>query len=142
MAVVRHDGSDVKGAVGAVTAAVPSGFGEGDTCLRLTRSIARQRVNWLSDWIDRNPIGMGVNWTIAMEAALRAISICLTLELLWPLREDEQAWLNKVTSSLWQHLLFIEAHNEFSHFVRSNHYLSNIVGLTTLSADAARPRHG
>ena len=39
-----------------------------------------------------------------------------------------------MTTSLWQHLLFIEAHSEFSFLVRSNHYLSNIVGLTTLSA--------
>ncbi len=39
-----------------------------------------------------------------------------------------------MTASLWQHLRFIEAHSEFSFLVRSNHYLSNIVGLTTLSA--------
>ena len=39
-----------------------------------------------------------------------------------------------MTALLWQHLRFIEAHNEFSYLVRSNHYLSNIVGLTTLSA--------
>ncbi len=30
----------------------------------------------LSDWIEKNPVGVGINWTIAMEAALRAISIC------------------------------------------------------------------
>ncbi len=36
-------------------------------------------------------------------------------------------------------MLFIEAHSEFSHFVRSNHYLSNIVGLTTLSATLRGP---
>ena len=39
-----------------------------------------------------------------------------------------------MTASLWQHLRFIEAHSEFSFLLRSNHYLSNIVGLTTLSA--------
>jgi hypothetical protein len=39
-----------------------------------------------------------------------------------------------MTMSLWQHLRFIEAHNEFSFLVRSNHYLSNIVGLATLSS--------
>jgi hypothetical protein len=39
-----------------------------------------------------------------------------------------------MTVSLWRHLRFIEAHNEFSFRLRSNHYLSNIVGLTTLSA--------
>ena len=42
--------------------------------------------------------------------------------------------MEQMTVSLWQHLRFIEAHSEFSFRVRSNHYLSNITGLTTLSA--------
>ena len=92
---------------------------------------AAKRV--VSDWIARNPAGVGVNWTLAMEAALRAMSVCFLLDLLGPLRRDEQHWLAEVTRSLWQHLVFIEAHSEFSHLVRSNHYLSNIVGLYCLS---------
>ena len=87
-----------------------------------------------TDWILRNPVGIGVNWTIAMEAALRGISLCLTMDLLWPFTIEEQPWLDLLTESLWHHVLFIKAHNEFSYLVRSNHYLSNIVGLTTLSA--------
>jgi hypothetical protein len=82
----------------------------------------------------RNPVGQGVNWTVAMEAALRAVSLCLTMELLWPFPDEEKAWLDQMTTSLWHHLRFIEANSEFSFLVRSNHYLSNIVGLTTLSA--------
>jgi hypothetical protein len=69
-----------------------------------------------------------------MEAALRGISLCLTMELLWPFTNEEQPWLEQMTASLWQHLRFIEAHNEFSFLLRSNHYLSNIVGLMTLSS--------
>lgn len=88
----------------------------------------------LSHWMANNPFGRGVNWTIAMEAALRAISVCLTLERLWPLTAEEEPWLEQITASLWQHLRFIEVHNEFSFRVRSNHYLSNLAGLTTLSA--------
>lgn len=83
----------------------------------------------LSDWIRQNPVGVGVNWTIAMEAALRATSTVLTLELLAPFRPDEQSWIHEVELALWKHVLFIEAHSEFSHFIRSNHYLSNISGL-------------
>jgi hypothetical protein len=87
----------------------------------------------LSNWIANNPFGTGVNWCIAMEVALRAISICLTLDLLWPLHEDEQTWLEQVTGSLWQHYWFIVANPEFSYLGRSNHYLSNIVGLLCLA---------
>jgi Heparinase II/III-like protein/Heparinase II/III N-terminus len=90
--------------------------------------------NLLTDWVMCNPVGMGVNWTIAMEAALRGISLCLCMELLWPFTGEERPWVHQMTASLWQHLRFIEAHNEFSFLLRSNHYLSNIVGLTTLSA--------
>lgn len=87
----------------------------------------------LAHWIMKNPVGVGINWSIAMEAALRAMSICFLLNLLSPLRADEQNWLRMVTRSLWHHMVFIEAHTEFSHLVRSNHYLSNVVGLYCLS---------
>jgi hypothetical protein len=88
----------------------------------------------LADWNVSNPVGKGVNWTVAMEAALRGISLCLTMDLLWPFSEQEKPWLDQMTASLWQHLRFIEAHSEFSFRLRSNHYLSNLTGLTTLSA--------
>src|SRR5438445_6524105 len=68
-----------------------------------------------------------------MEAALRAMSICFLLNLLSPFRKNEQAWLATITRSLAQHLLYIEANLEFSHFLTSNHYLSDLVGLYCLS---------
>src|SRR6266849_1904592 len=87
----------------------------------------------LAHWIQSNPVRMGVNWTIAMEAALRAMSICFLLNLLFPFRREEQAWLTTVTRSLVQHVLYIEANIEFSHLSTSNHYLSDVVGLYCLS---------
>jgi hypothetical protein len=87
----------------------------------------------LAHWIQSNPVRMGVNWTIAMEAALRAMSICFLLNLLFPIRCEEQAWLATVTRSLVQHALYIEANIEFSHLSTSNHYLSDVVGLYCLS---------
>ena len=87
----------------------------------------------LSDWIVKNPVGIGINWTIAMEAALRSMSVCFLLNLLSPFRREEQPWLTTVTRSLAQHLLYIEANIEFSHLLTSNHYLSDIVGLYCLS---------
>jgi hypothetical protein len=131
--VIRHDGSDVK---------APWELSR----LQWSPVVARAYVltgekryrealrSLLTDWIERNPVGKGVNWTIAMEPALRAISLCLTMDLLWPFTTEEKPWLDQMTASLWQHLRFIEAHNEFSFLIRSNHYLSNIAGLTTLSA--------
>ena len=131
--IVRHDGSDVKApwelsrlqfAPVVAKAYVLTGNSKYREALR----------SLLTNWMVCNPPGTGVNWTIAMEAALRGISLCLTLDLLWPFTCEEKPWLDQMTASLWHHLCFIEAHNEFSYLVRSNHYLSNIVGLTTLSA--------
>jgi hypothetical protein len=133
MQIVRHDGSDVKAPwelsrlqFGPVVAKAYVLTGD--------RKYREALQCLLTDWIARNPIGRGVNWTVAMEAALRGISLCLTLELLWPFTAEEKPWLDQMTASLWQHLRFIEAHSEFSLLRRSNHYLSNVVGLTTLSA--------
>jgi hypothetical protein len=131
--IVRHDGSDVKApwelsrlqwSPVVAKAYVVSG----------DRKYREAIQSLLTDWIADNPPGLGVNWTVAMEAALRGISLCLTMELLWPFTNEEQPWLEQMTASLWQHLRFIEAHNEFSFLLRSNHYLSNIVGLMTLSS--------
>ncbi len=88
----------------------------------------------LTDWIEKNPVGYGVNWTIAMEAALRAMSICFFLELAYPSPGEQCSFLPTAEACLWKHLLFIEAYNEFSHIARGNHYLSNIVGLLCLSS--------
>ena len=133
MRIVRHDGSDVKAPwelsrlqFGPVVAKA--------YVLTSDRKYREALRSLLTDWIERNPIGKGVNWTVAMEAALRGISLCLTMELLWPFTTEEKPWLDQMTGSLWQHLRFIEAHSEFSFLRRSNHYLSNLVGLTTLSA--------
>jgi hypothetical protein len=94
------------------------------------RKVAKDLV---SHWIQSNAAPVGVNWTMAMEAALRAMSVCFLLNLLSPFGPEEQPWLSTVTHSLAQHLLYIEANIEFSHLLTSNHYLSDIVGLYCLS---------
>jgi hypothetical protein len=133
VAPVRHDGSDVKAAWELSRLQFLPVLGK---AYRLTgderyREAAKRLV---CDWIERNPVGRGVNWTCAMEAALRAMSILFLFNLLWPLREEESDWRDRVTLALWQHSLYIESHLEFSHISRSNHYLSDIVGLYCLSA--------
>jgi hypothetical protein len=132
LVVVRHDGSDVKVPWELSRLQMLPVLGKAHllTGRKGYRAAARALV---SDWIRLNPVGMGVNWTVAMEAALRATSICLLLNLLSPFRPEEEEWVQAVTKSLWEHLLFIEAHSEFSHIIRSNHYLSNLLGLLCLS---------
>jgi hypothetical protein len=131
--IVRHDGSDVKAPWELSRLQWSPVVAKAWVLTRETKYRAVLRSS-LTGWIDNNPVGRGVNWTVAMEAGLRAVSLCLTMDLLWPFHEEEKLWLDQLTASLWQHLRFIEANSEFSFLIRSNHYLSNIVGLTTLTA--------
>ena len=130
---VRYDGSDVKlpyelSRLQFLPVLAKAHVLTGNDVYRLAAQ------DLLSHWIESNPALVGVNWTVAMEAALRAMSICFLLNLLTPFRKNEQAWLAAITHSLAQHLLYIEANLEFSHFLTSNHYLSDLVGLYCLSS--------
>jgi hypothetical protein len=139
--IVRNDGSDVK-APWELSRLQWSPVVAKAFVLTGDKKYREALRSSLTDWMVTNPLGKGVNWTVAMEAALRGISLCLTMDLLWPFSQEEKPWLDQLTASLWQHLRFIEAHSEFSFLVRSNHYLSNIVGLTTLSAYLRGPGMG
>src|SRR5712691_2587242 len=129
---IRHDGSDVKVPYELSRLQFLPVLGKAHV---LTGDDAYRRAAkaLLSHWIQSNPVSVGVNWTIAMEAALRAMSICFLLNLLSPIRREEEPWLASVTRSLAQHLLYIEANIEFSHLLTSNHYLSDVLGLYCIS---------
>jgi hypothetical protein len=129
---IRHDGSDVKAPYELSRLQFLPVLGKAYVITR-DNSYRRMAEDLLSHWIQSNPVPVGVNWTVAMEAALRAMSICFLLGLLSPFRRDEQPWLATVTRSLAQHLLYIEANIEFSYLLTSNHYLSDVVGLYCLS---------
>ncbi len=86
-------------------------------------------IDLVSDWQAKNPVGIGVNWTLAMESALRGMSLCFTLSLMQPLLPAEEAWGAGLTRLIWQHLLYTESRIEFSHLIRGNHYLGNLAGL-------------
>ena len=129
---LRQDGSDIKVPYELSRLQFLPVLGKGFV-VSGDASYRRAAMALLSHWIEANPVLQGVNWTLAMEAALRGMSICFLLNLLAPFSADEQPWLKSATRSLAEHLLFIEGHNEFSHLVSSNHYLSNIVGGYCLS---------
>jgi hypothetical protein len=126
--VVRHNGSDVKAPWELSRLQFLPVLAK---AYLLTREFQYREAakELFSDWQAKNPVGIGVNWTLAMETALRGMSLCFLLSLMQPLRPDEENWGKEVTRSIWQHLLFTESCLEFSHLLRSNHYLGNIVGL-------------
>lgn len=85
----------------------------------------------INDWIEANPVGYGVNWSIAIEAAIRACNwisgyyfFCDSPVL------PKDFWV-RFFRSLLIHGRFIESHIEYAR-VNGNHFLSNVVGLVFL----------
>jgi hypothetical protein len=88
----------------------------------------------LGSWLDENPTGYGINWVNPMEVALRAVNWIWaigTLELLRPLDAELRS---QIATSLQAHARHIGANLEGTPQLRSNHYLSDILGLLVIGA--------
>lgn len=86
----------------------------------------------LLDWIERNPIGKGVNWCSTIFVAIRSINILIAAALFNSASEKFAENFKDYLPILYYHMLFIRDNIEFG-FVRENHYLSNITGLKMLA---------
>lgn len=86
----------------------------------------------LRSWIEQNPYARGPNWTCAMEVALRAINLLAAFESFRHSPNLDAASLRLFLQFLQQHANYIQRNLEFSYLATSNHYLSDVVGLTWL----------
>jgi len=92
---------------------------------------AREFAGEVSDWIEKNPVELGVNWACTMDVAIRAVN------WLWgyyffsgsPALSGE--FRIKLLKGLFLHGRHIMNHLEFGK-IRGNHYLTDIVGLIYL----------
>jgi hypothetical protein len=92
---------------------------------------ARAIAELLSSWIAANPVGHGVNWTVGMEVALRALSIVWTVELLAGTAGGEGLGELELRTLLAAHGRFLYRNPEYSD-VRGNHYTACLLGLLVL----------
>jgi heparinase II/III-like protein len=86
----------------------------------------------LESWIDANPVEIGANWLCTMDVAIRAGNWVAALVIAAPEAADEP-WAQRVAESLLMHGRFIRSHPEYSE-ARTNHYLSDVVGLLPVAA--------
>ncbi len=84
------------------------------------------------DWIEQNPVEIGVNWQCTMDVAIRAVNWVAALALC---AGDDSIgpWADKALASLLLHGRFIRAHLEYGP-ARGNHYLADVVGLLVTSS--------
>jgi len=85
--------------------------------------------NEISSWIDNNPYKYSVNWTCAMEVAIRAVNIIFVALLRPELFLDDYAFLNRIVNSLYEHGCFIKQNLETYDEYYNNHYLSDLLGM-------------
>ena len=83
----------------------------------------------LASWYEENPPRFGVNWTVAMEAAIRAVNILAALDLFRASRNMSDEAVELILKMMLDHGRFIRSNLEFSHRAPSNHYLSDLIGL-------------
>jgi hypothetical protein len=86
----------------------------------------------IESWRSQNPFGYGVNWSCAMEVALRAMNLLAAFEIFRRSKAFDESKLTQLLALLDQHGTFIKQNLEFSYITTSNHYLSDVVGLVWL----------
>jgi len=95
---------------------------------------AEAYLGLVDSWIRSNPFPFGIHWASAMEVALRAHSWTYAL---WHLRDaeclDEVLW-KRWRASLQDHERYVRLCLEWEILGNGNHYVSNILGLSSLYA--------
>lgn len=91
---------------------------------------ANEFKDQINSWIELNPVEMSVNWTYAMEVAIRASNWIVGIYYFKGSDIDEEFWI-KINQWLYMHGDFI-FHNLEKGEINNNHYLSDLVGLVWL----------
>ena len=94
----------------------------------------------LAAWYEDNPPRFGVNWTVAMEAGIRAVNIIAALEMFRGSPNVTDQATEMILKLLIAHGRYIRANLEFSHRTPSNHYLSDLIGLFAIGTIAPELR--
>jgi hypothetical protein len=103
---------------------------------------AQEYVDQVSDWIDRNPWGQGVNWICAMDVALRAANWIWGFYFFAASRAcATAAFRGRLLRSLYLHGEWVSTHLEKGP-VNGNHYLTDGVGLVFLGTFFTRTVKG
>jgi hypothetical protein len=88
----------------------------------------------LRSWLDENPPGTGINWVNPMEVGIRAVNLVWAVATLEEWRPLESALRDRLITSLRWHGRHIAANLEGAPYLRSNHYLGDVLGLLVLGS--------
>ena len=102
-------------------------------CLTNDETIVEEFLSQFASWKSQNPPNFGVNWTVSMEVGIRITNLLTAFRMFAdsPLITEEVT--EQIVGCALAHGRYIRSNLEYSHRVRSNHYLSNLIGLFVLS---------
>lgn len=97
---------------------------------RLTREerYAEALIEYLQDWHEANPPGMGINWTSSLEVSFRLISWCWVLLLIRESRALTLSVFAKLVKSVRSHATHIERYLSY-YFSPNTHLTGEALGL-------------
>jgi len=95
---------------------------------------AQEIAHELDDFVEANPIGIGINFTCTMDVAIRALNWAIGLELVHRSTTLDRVFWHRAYAALYDTGLFTRNNLENTYEVTSNHFLSNVVGLWFLGA--------
>ena len=82
----------------------------------------------VTSWIEENKFLLGANWVCAMEVGIRALNFTWAFLLFKDSKKITKTFWKNFTSSLYDHLFFLEHNWEVYDSRTSNHYLSDLIG--------------
>lgn len=90
----------------------------------------KEFCNQVLDFIAANPPCFGANWCCTMDVGIRVANWLITYDLFRGMDADFSPGFEEIfAAAVYDHGLYIINHLEYSPQLRSNHYLSDIVGL-------------
>lgn len=97
-------------------------------------TMRREFRNQVLDFMATNPPRFGINWTCAMDVAIRASNWLLAYDLFCAGGSNFDDEFEKLFArSIYEHGLFIVHNLEWVNQKRGNHYLADIVGLSFIA---------
>lgn len=86
-------------------------------------------INLTTKWIKNNKYCYSVNWTCAMEVAIRACNLIVAYDFFKESKVITKEYNNLFNKSLYMHGKFIIENLENTSEHRNNHYISDLIGL-------------
>jgi len=80
------------------------------------------------------PVGMGVQWSCAMEVSSRAFHVALAFAYVQDDPAVDAAFASELAEMLDGHCVYVEEHLEDTGAVRTNHYAADLVGLVVVGS--------